>query len=75
MPPDSVNLDAARAHLLAVAQDMRAIGLDYYAEHLEYVLREMLSGKAPVSRPSSEQAPSSQPSALDPHQTSEPLQQ
>lgn len=43
MPPDGLNLDAARAHLLAVAQDMRAIGLDYYAEHLEYVLREHLT--------------------------------
>lgn len=45
MPTDGVNLDVARAHLLAVAQDMRAIGLDYYAEHLEYVLREMLGGE------------------------------
>lgn len=37
-----MSINSARAHLVALAQDMRASRLDYHAEHLEWVLRFVL---------------------------------
>lgn len=45
-----MSLNSARAHLVALAQDMRASGLDYHAEHLDWVLRSLL----PMPDPSAE---------------------
>lgn len=37
MPGSDIN--QARTHLIALAGDMRENGLDYYADHIFYVLR------------------------------------
>lgn len=42
MPVRIVKPAEARAHLVAIAQDLRAAHLDFYAEHVEWVLRELL---------------------------------
>lgn len=37
-----IKVDEARAQLAALADEMRRSHLDYYAEHIEYVVRDLL---------------------------------
>lgn len=41
MPVRILKPAEARAHLVAIAQDLRAAHLEFYAEHVEWVLREL----------------------------------